>query len=65
MEWIAVIAIMALFGFVCVGLAGALGYYDEPHKPMSWAEEVEWLVVSCGLEYDEAVEIANIPHPRQ
>lgn len=59
MKW--VVLVVAVL-FILAMLIGVLGLFCEPpqHTPMSYDEEMRWLMEDHGLTWEEANEIASL-----
>lgn len=62
MEAVVAYFILSVVVFVIgVGFYGVMGGFDDPFEPMSYEEEIDWLVNEQGLSEEEAKKIAELP----
>ena len=61
MEWLAVLVPLAILGMLMLALSAS---GNDQYTPMTFDEEVRWLMEDCGLDREYAEELANIPHNR-
>jgi len=59
MEWLVVLIPISMLGMIMLALSAA---GKDQYTPMTFDEEVEWLIRDYGLDREYAEELANIPH---